>query len=81
MEAGVHPLWERAALATHILELATVVMSMASEQSIAPSDGRLLLGAAFDPAVLRTMLAKVAAFMMYEPPRSATVASGDGRPV
>jgi hypothetical protein len=56
-------------------------MSMASEQSIAPSDGRLLLGAAFDPAVLRTMLAKVAAFMMYEPPRSATVASGDGRPV
>jgi hypothetical protein len=47
MEAGVHALRESSALATQILGLATVAMSMASEQPIAPPDGRLLLGAAF----------------------------------
>ena len=47
MEAGVHALRERSALATHILELATVAMSTASGQPIAPSDGRLLLDVAF----------------------------------
>jgi hypothetical protein len=47
MEAGVHALRESSALATQILELATVAMRMAGEQPITPSDGRLLLGAAF----------------------------------
>jgi hypothetical protein len=47
MEAGVHALRERSAIATHLLELATVAMSMASEQPIAPPDGRLLRGVAF----------------------------------
>ena len=47
MEAGIAALKERSALASHIIELATVAMSMASEQPIAPSDGRLLLGVAF----------------------------------
>jgi hypothetical protein len=47
MEAGVHALRERCAIATHILELALSAMSMASEQPIAPPDGRLLLGVAF----------------------------------
>jgi hypothetical protein len=51
MEAGVHALRERSALATHILELATVAVSMASEQPIAPPDGRLLLGVAFSSQV------------------------------
>src|SRR5262249_47257391 len=47
MEAGVHALKERAALATHIVELATVAISMEPDQPIAPSDGRLLLSLAF----------------------------------
>jgi hypothetical protein len=47
MEAGVHALKERSALATHIIELATVATNMAPEEPIAPSDGRLLLGLAF----------------------------------
>ena len=47
MEAGIAALKERSALASHIIELASSVMSMAGQQPIAPSDGRLLLGAAF----------------------------------
>src|SRR6516165_8440268 len=39
MQAGVHALTESSALATHILELASSAMSMASEQPIAPPDG------------------------------------------
>jgi hypothetical protein len=48
MEAGVHALKERAALATHIIELATVATAMAPDQPIAFSDGRLLSGLAFN---------------------------------
>jgi hypothetical protein len=46
MKAGVHALRERSALATRILELATVAVSMAGEQPIEPTDARLLLAAA-----------------------------------
>ena len=46
MKAGVHALRERSALATRILELATVVMSMDSEQLVEPTDARLLLNGA-----------------------------------
>jgi len=47
MEAGVHALKERSALATHLIELATVATNMAPEEPIAPSDGRFLLELAF----------------------------------
>src|SRR5215471_8354193 len=47
MEAGIAALKERSALAAHIIELATVAISMAPEKPIVPSDGRLLLELAF----------------------------------
>jgi hypothetical protein len=47
MEAGIAALKERSALASHIIGLATVAISMAPEEPIAPSDGSLLLELAF----------------------------------
>jgi hypothetical protein len=47
MEVGVHALKERSVVATHLIELATVAMSMAADLPIAPADGRLLWSAAF----------------------------------
>jgi hypothetical protein len=38
---AIPELTERSALASHIIELASSVMSMAGQQPIAPSDGRL----------------------------------------
>ena len=47
MEVGVQALKERSALASGLIELATACPSMDPSTPIAPSDGRLLLCAAF----------------------------------
>ena len=47
MEAGVQALKERGALASRLIELATACPSMDLNVPITPSDGRLLLCAAF----------------------------------
>jgi len=47
MESGVRALQERAAVAEHLIDLATVLTSMEPGRAIAPADGRLLLSLCF----------------------------------